>query len=133
MQTSKKKSVNRLVYKISVSPKSQQTFWGEEEQRRECGMIFCIKNRHKRYIACDDDGGELGIRTLDPFRDTAFRVLHLRPLGQLSKRLLFYQIISKLSSAIYNKILKYSSLFFSVNKKTEKMKNQKIIDAKYQR
>ncbi len=29
-------------------------------------------------------GGELGIRTLGPFRDTAFRVLHLRPLGQLS-------------------------------------------------
>ena len=30
-------------------------------------------------------GGESGIRTLGPFRDTAFRVLHLRPLGQLSK------------------------------------------------
>jgi hypothetical protein len=29
-------------------------------------------------------GGELGIRTLGPFRNTAFRVLHLRPLGQLS-------------------------------------------------
>lgn len=32
-------------------------------------------------------GGELGIRTLGPFRDTAFRVLHLRPLGQLSMNL----------------------------------------------
>ena len=81
---SREKPVNWLVYKISGSPKSQQTFWGEEEQRRECGMIFCIKNRHKRYIACDDDGGELGIRTLEAFRLTAFRVLHLRPLGQLS-------------------------------------------------
>lgn len=29
-------------------------------------------------------GGELGIRTLEAFRLTAFRVLHLRPLGQLS-------------------------------------------------
>ena len=29
-------------------------------------------------------GGELGIRTLETFRSTAFRVLHLRPLGQLS-------------------------------------------------
>ena len=29
-------------------------------------------------------GGELGIRTLETFRLTAFRVLHLRPLGQLS-------------------------------------------------
>ena len=29
-------------------------------------------------------GGELGIRTLGPVRDTAFRVLHHRPLGQLS-------------------------------------------------
>ena len=30
------------------------------------------------------DGGELGIRTLGEFPHTAFRVLHLRPLGQLS-------------------------------------------------
>ena len=29
-------------------------------------------------------GGELGIRTLETFRSTAFRVPHLRPLGQLS-------------------------------------------------
>lgn len=29
-------------------------------------------------------GGELGIRTLETSRPTAFRVLHLRPLGQLS-------------------------------------------------
>ncbi len=29
-------------------------------------------------------GGELGIRTLGEFPHTAFRVLHLRPLGQLS-------------------------------------------------
>ena len=29
-------------------------------------------------------GGESGIRTLGSFRNTAFRVLHLRPLGQLS-------------------------------------------------
>ena len=30
-------------------------------------------------------GGELGIRTLETFRSTAFRVPHLRPLGQPSK------------------------------------------------
>lgn len=29
-------------------------------------------------------GGEFGIRTQGPLRDTAFRVLHHRPLGQLS-------------------------------------------------
>jgi hypothetical protein len=29
-------------------------------------------------------GGESGIRTLGEFPHTAFRVLHLRPLGQLS-------------------------------------------------
>ncbi len=29
-------------------------------------------------------GGELGIRTLGGLTHTAFRVLHLRPLGQLS-------------------------------------------------
>ena len=32
-------------------------------------------------------GGELGIRTLEAFRLTAFRVLHLRPLGQLSNEI----------------------------------------------
>ena len=31
-----------------------------------------------------DGGGELGIRTLGRLLFTAFRVLHLRPLGQLS-------------------------------------------------
>ena len=31
-----------------------------------------------------DSGGESGIRTLGGFTHTAFRVLHLRPLGQLS-------------------------------------------------
>ena len=38
--------------------------------KRACLQAFC--------------GGELGIRTLETFRSTAFRVLHLRPLGQLS-------------------------------------------------
>ena len=39
-------------------------------------------------------GGELGIRTLGPFRDTAFRVLHHRPLGQLS---IFYFLKHRLA------------------------------------
>ena len=38
-----------------------------------------ISDRNHRAV-----GGELGIRTLEAFRPTAFRVLHLRPLGQLS-------------------------------------------------
>ena len=58
-------------------------------------------------------GGELGIRTLGAFLHTAFRVLHLRPLGQLSIRSnfsrrrffipaawLFYQIKRGLSTWI---------------------------------
>ena len=40
-------------------------------------------------------GGELGIRTLGPLRDTAFRVLHHRPLGQLSKIYLNIQLTSE--------------------------------------
>ena len=35
-------------------------------------------------------GGELGIRTLGEFPHTAFRVLHLRPLGQLSVQRTYY-------------------------------------------
>ncbi len=35
-------------------------------------------------------GGELGIRTPEAFRPTAFRVLHLRPLGQLSIYYCYY-------------------------------------------
>lgn len=43
---------------------------------------------------CWRTGGELGIRTLGPFRDTAFRVLHHRPLGQLS---IFYFLKHRLA------------------------------------
>ena len=37
-------------------------------------------------------GGESGIRTLGEFPHTAFRVLHLRPLGQLSLYIYFAQV-----------------------------------------
>ncbi len=52
-------------------------------------LITCFKKGKKKkpeigLITGFFGGGELGIRTLGPFRDTAFRVLHLRPLGQLS-------------------------------------------------
>ena len=50
-------------------------------------------------------GGELGIRTLETFRFTAFRVLHLRPLGQLSI---------------------YISLFFRSGKMQEKQARTKV-------
>ena len=40
-------------------------------------------------------GGELGIRTLETFRSTAFRVLHLRPLGQLSVYHSVYPVLEK--------------------------------------
>ena len=42
-------------------------------------------------------GGELGIRTLGPFRDTAFRVLHLRPLGQLSVSIFIRAFFQKIA------------------------------------
>ena len=45
--------------------------------------LISIKIRQGLYILASF-GGELGIRTLGPVRDTAFRVLHHRPLGQLS-------------------------------------------------
>ena len=47
-------------------------------------FLRSIKSRRERYEVRGDAGGELGIRTLEAFRPTAFRVLHLRPLGQLS-------------------------------------------------
>ena len=44
-QKAKKKSpANPHVYGFLGSPKSWQTFWGEEEQRRERGMIFNKKS-----------------------------------------------------------------------------------------
>ena len=61
--------------------------------------IFCPKNHVRQWQISEKEspviwaesldmtgffGGELGIRTLETFRSTAFRVPHLRPLGQLS-------------------------------------------------
>ena len=37
----------------SGSPKSQQTFWGEEEQRRE--RTFRALYGNERYKVCDDE------------------------------------------------------------------------------
>ena len=42
-------------------------------------------------------GGELGIRTLETFRSTAFRVLHLRPLGQLSVSIFIRAFFQKIA------------------------------------
>ena len=56
-----------------------------------------IKSRHNER---DFYGGESGIRTLGEFPHTAFRVLHLRPLGQLSR--------SKLNKQLSNFIKKIS-------------------------
>ena len=47
-------------------------------------MEFGHKNAGAKRTLLRRCGGELGIRTLETFRSTAFRVLHLRPLGQLS-------------------------------------------------
>ena len=54
-------------------------------------------------------GGELGIRTLGPFRDTAFRVLHLRPLGQLSVYVIphFFQKLLERTDGKNNKIFNF--------------------------
>ena len=35
------------------SPKSRQTFWGEEEQRRE--RVFRAWHGNERYKVCDDE------------------------------------------------------------------------------
>ena len=69
----------------------------EFDQCRGEQLIFSLENRNRAGLpfkaklkACKRAclqafcGGELGIRTLETFRSTAFRVLHLRPLGQLS-------------------------------------------------
>ena len=42
------------------------------------------KKRLENMVFSSLIGGELGIRTLGGLPHTAFRVLHLRPLGQLS-------------------------------------------------
>ena len=54
-------------------------------------------------------GGELGIRTLEAFRLTAFRVLHLRPLGQLSVYVIphFFQKILERTDGKNNKIFNF--------------------------
>ena len=54
-------------------------------------------------------GGELGIRTLEAFRLTAFRVLHLRPLGQLSVYVIphFFQKLLERTDGKNNKIFNF--------------------------
>ena len=47
--------------------------------------IHYIKKKKLTPFGISFIGGESGIRTLGEFPHTAFRVLHLRPLGQLSK------------------------------------------------
>ncbi len=51
-------------------------------------------------------GGESGIRTLGEFPHTAFRVLHLRPLGQLSIFVFVRGILSKDISFVKKILLK---------------------------
>ena len=54
-------------------------------------------------------GGELGIRTLGTFLYTAFRVLHLRPLGQLSVYVIphFFQKLLERTDGKNNKIFNF--------------------------
>ena len=71
---------------------------------------FCPKNHVRQWQISEKEspviwaesldmtgffGGELGIRTLETFRSTAFRVLHLRPLGQLSVYLMCISCFGK--------------------------------------
>ena len=54
-------------------------------------------------------GGELGIRTLGTFLYTAFRVLHLRPLGQLSVYVIphYFQKLLERTDGKNNKIFNF--------------------------
>ena len=64
---------------------------------------------HRKREACGGNGGELGIRTLETSRSTAFRVLHLRPLGQLSVYVIphFFQKLLERTDGKNNKIFNF--------------------------
>ena len=59
-------------------------FFVETEIRNYSG-ILSDDHVHSRMPIFPSHGGEGGIRTHDPLRDTAFRVRRLRPLGHLSE------------------------------------------------
>ena len=63
-------------------------------------------------------GGESGIRTLGEFPHTAFRVLHLRPLGQLSLLNFNYHILSKKFFLVNCNSIYLLIIFFKICKKT---------------
>ncbi len=67
------------------------------------------KKSPKNLDFSDFFGGELGIRTLEAFRLTAFRVLHLRPLGQLSVYVIphFFQKLFARTDGKNNKIFNF--------------------------
>ena len=74
--------------------------------------LFLEKDTRKKpvnalvYRLC---GGELGIRTLGTFLYTAFRVLHLRPLGQLSMYVIphFFKKLLERTDGKNNKIFNF--------------------------
>ena len=78
--------------------------------RQDLEAHFCLNNHVRQWQISEKEspviwaesldmtgffGGELGIRTLETFRSTAFRVLHLRPLGQLSVYLMCISCFGK--------------------------------------
>ena len=68
------------------------------------------KNKSPKNLDFSDFfGGELGIRTLGTFLYTAFRVLHLRPLGQLSVYVIphFFQKLLERTDGKNNKIFNF--------------------------
>ncbi len=67
------------------------------------------KKSPKNLDFSDFFGGELGIRTLGTFLYTAFRVLHLRPLGQLSVYVIphFFQKLLERTDGKNNKIFNF--------------------------
>ena len=66
-------------------PGSEATLWPHSLPGQFESLTLFMPNNKAPMKGALLFGGELGIRTLGGFTLTAFRVLHLRPLGQLSR------------------------------------------------
>ena len=117
-----------LLLRNGVSMKDIQAWLGHSDYSTTANLYAHLDVTESVQLSALS-GGELGIRTLGTFRYTAFRVLHLRPLGQLSVSQLYFTTFS----LIFNHNFPWHSRSFQeVGKKkggkngsTRKMRNQK--------
>lgn len=75
-----------VVWAWSLTVKTNKKSYSPNETLKR--LIKSKKPVNARFYELLALGGELGIRTLETLRSTAFRVLHHRPLGQLSVKFL---------------------------------------------